>query len=191
MIAKGPDRPQRRSIRLRGYDYAQAGAYFVTICTHQREPWLGAIADGVLQPSAAGEIAGAVWAGLTQRFPTIALDQFVVMPNHLHGIILLGQTATSPGQRPPAVGEIVRVFKAAAAWRIRQAANAAFGWQRNYYEHIIRDDDALARIRQYIHDNPARWSEDPENPEPGGGREESRPYSQVQPDRGGRRRWTR
>jgi putative transposase len=118
----------------------------------------------MMQTNAAGDLVSAAWHALPRRFAAVTLDECVVMPNHLHGIIILGlDDAVLPGLAP--LGEIVRTFKATTTWQIRRAANPTFGWQRNYYEHVIRDDEALARIRQYIHDNPGQWAADPENPE--------------------------
>lgn len=176
----------RRSIRLQDYDYAQAGAYFVTICAQNRECLFGKVMDGKMMLNDTGRVAQAVWDGLPGRFPTIELDQFVVMPNHLHGILVLvgtqfiaptiprqgvinrAPTMMQQGQgvinRAPTLGEIVRTFKAATARQIRLVGLSEFGWQRNYYEHVIRDEDSLNRIREYIATNPLRWELDRENP---------------------------
>ncbi len=119
------------------------------------------------------------WRELPTRFPTIALDAFVVMPNHVHFVVWLNPVGASLNdaltggefQRPqwdkyaPALGEVVRTFKALATWRIRQRwPKAGFAWQRNYYEHVVRSEGALRAIRQYIVDNPARWHLDRYNP---------------------------
>ena len=115
----------------------------------------------------------AAWQELPSRFSNISLDAFVVMPNHIHGIILVGAQFIAPSDakdrnlgamnRAPTLGEIVRVYKAVSTRSVRQTVSA-FAWQRNYYEHIIRDEESLNRIRQYILDNPVWWSVDPENP---------------------------
>jgi putative transposase len=132
-------------------------------------------------------MAQAVWNGLLGRFPTIELDQFVLMPNHVHGILVLvgvqfiapttprqgvinrAPTLMQHGQgminRAPTLGEIVRTFKAATTRQIRLVGLSEFGWQRNYYEHVIRDEDSLNRIRDYIATNPLRWELDRENPQ--------------------------
>jgi REP element-mobilizing transposase RayT len=164
----------RRSIRLPGYDYAQTGAYFVTICTQNRECLLGEVVDGEMVLNDAGRMVQSVWDGLPGRFPTVELDQFIVMPNHLHGIIVLvgaqfiAPTAGRQNQgvinHAPTLGEIIRAFKAVAARQIRLAGFPEFRWQRNYYEHIIRDEDSLKRIQEYITTNPLRWQCDQENP---------------------------
>jgi len=175
-----PARHQRRVIRLQGYDYSQAGAYFVTVCTQNRTPLFGDVVDGDLLLNDAGRMVTAEWLALPARFPTIELDAFVVMPNHLHGIIV---TTTIPVgaalvaapmpsiKTTPSLGSIVGAFKSRATVEyilgVKTHAWPAFHgrlWQRNYYEHVIRNDESLDRIRQYIYDNPARWAHDPDNP---------------------------
>lgn len=153
----------RRSIRLQGYDYTQGGAYFVTICTKNRACLLGRVVDGKIAMNDAGQMVQSVWDGLRERFPTVALDQFVVMPNHVHGIlILVGAQFIAPNT---SLGEIIRAFEAVATRQIRLAGLQEFRWQRNYYEHIIHDEKSLNRIREYIATNPLRWELDRENPQ--------------------------
>ena len=170
-----PDKHRRRSIRPKGFDYRQPGAYFVTICTQNRACFLGAVAGGEMQSTNAGEIAKATWNELPARFPSLGLDAFVIMPNHIHGIIMVGAQFIAPSDgfgetnmgainHAPTLGEIVHTYKAASTRLIKQAGTPNFAWQRNYYEHIVRDEESSNRIRQYIHDNPARWEFDRENP---------------------------
>jgi len=169
-----PARHHRRSIRLRGYDYSQAGAYFVTICTNNRECLFGEVVDGEMRWNDAGRMVNKCWYEIPAHFPHVELDAFVVMPNHVHGIIVVGAPFMAPHDsgamnqgamnRAPTLGGMVRSFKAVATRRLRQAGCSAFAWQRNYYEHIIRNEESLDRIRRYIADNPARWSFDRENP---------------------------
>jgi REP element-mobilizing transposase RayT len=169
-----PLKCHRRSIRLPGYDYSQAGAYFVTVCTHRRRCLSGQIADGEMHLSEAGHIARAVWHELRARFPFIESDQFVVMPNHVHGIVLaVGAQFIAPTNLPtrqgainraPTLGEIVRVFKALTTRRIHASRVADFGWQRNYFEHVIRNERELNLIQRYIIANPMQWDLDCENP---------------------------
>lgn len=178
---------RRRSIRLKHYDYAQAGAYFVTICTHQRGCLFGAAANGAVRLNEYGCIAGDAWGELPGHYGYLALDAFVVMPNHVHGILVLpsddvpvvgagfkpAPTKSDPMTNTPApamrrhgLPEIVRAFKTFSARRvnkIRQTPGVPV-WQRGYYEHIIRDDESLRRIREYIWNNPAQWENDEENP---------------------------
>ena len=171
-----PARHHRRSIRLRGYDYSQAGAYFVTVCVQGREPLFGDVVDGEMRLNNAGQMVAQCWHELPAHFPHLELDEFVVMPNHMHGIIIVGAPFMAPygpgavnqgaiNRAPTGLGEIVRSFKALAARRIRQAGVTAFAWQRNYYEHIIRDEEPLNRIREYIVNNPLQWALERENPD--------------------------
>ncbi len=163
----------RRSIRLKGYDYTQPGAYFVTLCTHERVHLFGHVVDGVMRLDELGEIARQCWLAIPDHFPHAQLDEFVVMPNHVHGIIwIVGARHAVPLQSParetmeqfskPVPGSIptlIRSFKSATTKRINQHRRTlgATVWQRNYYEHIIRNEQTLNAIRQYIHDNPLRW----------------------------------
>ncbi|GAB4438871.1 MAG: transposase [Anaerolineae bacterium] len=175
-----PERHNRRSIRLRGYDYTQGGAYFVTLCTHNRACLFGEVVDGVARLNPLGACVEAEWLRTETVRPHVALDAFVVMPNHFHAIIVLSDapphdaieipqanrhpvpTSTASGS----VGAIVQQFKSVTSKRIKALRNApgAPVWQRGYYDRIIRDDKMLNAIRQYIMDNPARWEEDPEHP---------------------------
>ena len=164
-----PDIHHRRSIRLAGYDYSQAGAYFVTICIQNHECLLGQATSGIVTLNAAGEMVQRVWLELPEHYG-VAGDAFVVMPNHVHWVVWLPDE-TPPGASPLTLHDIVHRFKSLTTARYRQGvlrdAWPAFNgrlWQRNYYEHIVRNDDDLARIRQYIAENPARWHEDRDNP---------------------------
>jgi REP element-mobilizing transposase RayT len=150
----------RRSLRLPRYDYSQAGAYFVTVCVSFRHCVLGSITNDAVQLSEPGKQVAATWSELPDRFPTIELDAWVVMPNHLHGIILLPDQ-----QENPALGAIVRAFKAVSTHRVRSSGASRFRWQPNYYEHIVRTETELERIRRYIVENPMKWALDQENPD--------------------------
>jgi REP element-mobilizing transposase RayT len=164
--------PSRRSIRLQGYDYADAGAYFVTVCAHLRECLFGTIAEDAIRLSAIGELVSRAWFSLPGRFSNIELDAFVVMPNHLHGIIVVERAvkavAESPGRGPisGSLGAIVQNLKSTSAFKINRLRGTPGQpvWQRNYYEHIIRDDRDLTRIRNYIDNNIRQWAADHENP---------------------------
>ena len=166
------DRPGRRSVRLRSYDYAQTGAYFVTICTHIREL--------LFYDSQICEILQNQWAISSEMRAEVCLDAFVVMPNHVHGVVWItestgvpnvGAQGLAPLQRAPNVmprslGAFVRGFKSAVTREVN-ALRKTPGipvWQRNYYEHVIRGEEELERRRQYIADNPAKWDEDENNP---------------------------
>jgi REP element-mobilizing transposase RayT len=183
----------RRSIRLAGYDYRQAGAYFVTICTQNRESVFGDVVEGQMILNGAGQRVESVWRQLPQHYPGVDVDAFAIMPNHVHGIIILvgAGPCACPGPRacPEGAGarpdsgqpqgvvptmslpDVVHRFKSLTTARYRRGIHND-GWQpfpgrlsqRNYYEHVIRNEEDLNRARQHIGDNPARWEQDPENP---------------------------
>ena len=153
-------RPRRRSLRLPGYDYSQAGAYFITACIHNRAMLFGEVIDDDVRLNEMGTIVQQTWDDLPTHYRGIDLDAFIVMPNHVHGIIILADES----ERRHAIPEIVRGFKTFSARRVNErAGKSGVLWQRGYYEHVIRNEKALARIRAYIADNPARWADDPEN----------------------------
>ena len=184
-------RHHRRSIRLKGYDYAQAGAYFITVVTYDRECLFGDVVENEMRLSDYGSIVQDEWTKSAVLRPRVMLDAFVVMPNHVHGIITLADddgrgTLQRRGtwqrrgtlQRAPtferfgkptsdSIPTILRLFKSATTKRINEMRETPGMpvWQRNYYEHIVRNESSLDRIRQYIFDNPARWAIDRENPQ--------------------------
>ena len=179
-----PGKHNRRSIRLPGYDYSQAGAYFVTICIQNQKSVFGEIIDGEMQLNDAGRMIRTTWEGLPNGFPFAETDQFIVMPNHIHGIIILtedymGEHKVSPyradqprGTLPGTIGRIIQAFKSITTNEyivgVRQNSWTPFQgrlWHRNYYERVIRDENELNRIREYIVYNPANWPEDRENPD--------------------------
>jgi len=170
----------RRSIRLKGYDYTQPGAYFVTICTQDRQHLFGEVVDGEMRLNEAGEIVCAAWFKTAQLRSYVVLheDEFVVMPNHVHGIIWIvdddggatrrvapTQNNRPAGPVPGSIGAIVGQFKSTVARRVNELRSTPGVpvWQRNYYEHIIRNDRALNIIRRYIAENPLRWHLDRNN----------------------------
>ena len=166
----------RRSIRLQGYDYRRNGAYFVTICAHNRVPLFGEIINGEMRLNEAGRIAQRLWNELSQHFSHVDTDAFVVMPNHVHGIIVIEDTHVGARHASPlhrshkspraALGTIVGSYKSAVTKQVNRELGAPGipVWQRNYYEHIIRNEASLHDIRNYIIHNPVQWSDDPENP---------------------------
>jgi REP element-mobilizing transposase RayT len=173
----------RKAIRLKGYDYSQAGGYFVTIVARGRECLFGEIVGREMRLNPLGEIVNEEWLRSTEIRREIALDAFVVMPNHIHGIVFIhdnpvGATGRSPllppydtshyphGPAPKSLGAFVAGFKSSVTKRINLLYNApgAPVWQRNYYEHIIRDQPDYERIANYIATNPSNWAEDEENP---------------------------
>ncbi|MGD1146896.1 MAG: transposase [Thermoanaerobaculaceae bacterium] len=176
--------PVRRSTRLHGYDYAQAGAYFITVCTAARRCCLCDIAGTAISLTRAGRIVAEEWARSAELRPEVSLDGFVVMPNHVHGVLVLsptvgatrrvapGRGSASPlrsGASPGSLGTIVGQFKAASARRINalRGTHGRVFWQRGFYEHVIRNQGDLEAIRTYIADNPLQWALDRENPERG------------------------
>jgi putative transposase len=224
-VAYDPDKHHRCSIRLKGHDYSDSGTYFITICAYQREQMFGAIVDGIMQLNELGGVVRSHWLNLPKYHPHLRLDEFVVMPNHMHGVLVLiddfagghhhdasvvgadfdeyalGHHAsvvgagfdnhamdytdailakpapTLPGNpmtkqkhsKRHGIPEIVRGFKAFSARRINRIREGAGTpvWQRNYYEHIVRDRTSLRYIRDYIRNNPRSWEEDqlhPDNP---------------------------
>jgi putative transposase len=168
-----PKSLSRRTTRLQGYDYSQEGAYFVTICTQLRELYFDT-------PSVR-QIAEHCWIDIPNHFPNVELDEWVIMPNHLHGVVLItGQTSVSNHRKENLFSKIsplkntlsviMRTYKAAVTTFCRRAGEIEFAWQRNYHDHIIRDEVDLNRIREYILLNPSRWEEDVENPKRTSGR---------------------
>jgi len=153
----------RHSIRLKGYDYSLSGAYFITIKTHQSRNCLGTIKNGNVQPSKLGEIVEKAWFDLPNHYHRIELDAFVIMPDHVHGIIVLGNdnehNEISGPQKAYGLPEIVRALKSFSARRINalQKTTGKPFWQRGYFERIIRNEKEWSQIREYIISNPANW----------------------------------
>jgi REP element-mobilizing transposase RayT len=176
--------PRRRgSLRLPQYDYSEPNAYFFTICAFKKQNILGKIVEERLFLSKAGETVWDVWESLGTRFPTVELDAFIVMPNHVHGIVKItsdevGAIHELPLQtngcddpeeerirrRKMMLPKLIGYLKMNSSKRINQLRGTAGSrvWQRNYYEHIIRTEKALNRLRKYIIENPIKWSDDPE-----------------------------
>jgi REP element-mobilizing transposase RayT len=155
--------PQRRSVRAPAYDYATPGAYYITVVTENRVCLFGAVQDDRFVADPAGAVVARIWHELPGRFPSLDLDRFVVMPNHVHGVLWL--TETSVAQRV-SLSAAVGAFKSLAAREI----NALIGrtgsvWQRGYYERVVRNEAELTAIRRYIDQNPPRWALDAENPD--------------------------
>lgn len=193
-----PAKHHRRSIRLKGFDYTQPGGYFVTVVTYQREGLFGEIVMEEMRLSKYGLVTQQQWEKLPKRFPNIELGAFVVMPNHIHGIIQIidesrrgtadeserrgiaedtkdldrksSRYAPTKGQFgkmiPNSIPTIIRSYKSAVAYRINlmRGTKDVPVWQRNYYEHVIRNHEDWDRIHKYIESNPSMWAEDEENP---------------------------
>ncbi|MCQ4574443.1 MAG: hypothetical protein NOU37_04285 [Candidatus Brocadiales bacterium] len=172
----------RRSIRLKGYDYSRKGAYFVTICTQKKTCLFGDIEDRNMVLNAIGQIVENCWEEIPKHFDNVKLDVFVIMPNHLHGIIVLpndqqlherrGTACRAPtieSYGKPVVRSlptIIRSLKSSVTKYVNQLRRTpgSHVWQRNYYEHVIRNEDDLNEIREYVMNNPLKWELDEENP---------------------------
>jgi len=202
-----PEKHHRRSIRLKEYDYASPSGYFVTICTYNHEPLLGSIDRETVHLNKIGEMVKREWEALHARFPIMKMDEFVVMPNHLHGIIFIhegkmgegnvgegnvgegnvGEGNVGEGKLRPyeseeitrlhgttfgSLGRIIQGFKSITANQYLVAVKREEDgvvtpklWQRNYYEHVIRNEKDLNMIREYIRNNPLHWALDKNNPD--------------------------
>lgn len=154
----------RKSIRLPNRDYADPGMYYVTICTAQRECTLGEIVDGTMQLNEFGRCVEAALRWLPQKYDYVKLDTFVLMPNHIHMILIFdercrGGSRTAPTTPRKPLGRMVGVFKTISTKQINILRHAPGErvWQRNYYERVIRNDAELRRIRLYISNNPKNW----------------------------------
>jgi REP element-mobilizing transposase RayT len=174
-----PDSHHRRSIRLKGYDYSEVGAYFVTICAQNRECLFGDVVDEKMRVNDYGRIAGESWEWVSRQYGYVDIDEWVVMPNHLHGILIIhddcrggsqckGGSRTAPTEtvKRKSLGRLIGAFKTVSSKQINQIRNTPGHpvWQRNYYEHIIRSEEEMDRIREYIIENPMRWADDEDNP---------------------------
>lgn len=183
-----PQKHHRRSIRLPNYDYSQSGAYFITIVAWQRKCLFGEVIDGRMKLNKFGLVAAQQWEKLPKRFPNIELGAFVIMPNHTHGIIVIVDGRDTAGNRDdlddelsrrapttheqfqkPVKGSIptiIRSYKSAVSYRINLMSGTQDipVWQRNYYEHIIRNDRDLQNKTDYIDANPRLWALNDENP---------------------------
>jgi putative transposase len=220
-----PDLFRRKSIRLRARDYSLPGFYFVTLCTHERRFLFGDIVDGVMHLNCMGRAVESCWRDIPRHYPHAALDEFVVMPNHIHGVIQIYRDAWEPAQMPVravgipivpglvmlganisdnrtdvldvgannylplqpnlsarrsltrsklfpmghgtsrTIGSMIRGFKIGVTRWARLHGHQSDVWQRNYHDHIIRNEHSLERVRRYIRANPANWARDRQNPD--------------------------
>lgn len=164
---------RRSSIRLPWWDYSQAGWHFVTVCTKDRRCVLGEIVEGKVVLSPAGLVVEEEWQRTATIREHVSLDEFVIMPNHLHGILVFTggaektshrDVSTKANLKPHSLGSIIGQFKSVCTKRIRGTGFGPFGWQPRLYEHIIRDESSLETIRQYIVEDPVKWELDTDNP---------------------------
>ncbi len=157
------EKHHRRSIRLQGYDYSQTGAYFFTTVTQGRELLFGEIKDGEVVLNEAGKMVLKWWHELPKKFPNIKLNTFILMPNHFHGIIIIENVDGDA----PRLGTIIQWFKTMTTNEyirgVKNLGRQSFDrrlWQRNYYEHIIRNQKDWERIHDYVEANPVNWEKD-------------------------------
>jgi putative transposase len=178
-----PRYPDRQSPRVKWFDYRSAGRYAVTICTQNRDHAFGEIREKRMFFNGVGRIARTLWYSLPDRFPGICLDAFVLMPNHLHGILVIPSAQLThenmperfqPSMRalmqehhpelqayqPPSLGKIIRAYKGAATYQIRQSGAKNFVWQDRYWSSILSTKMILQHARRYIYENPQNWEKD-------------------------------
>jgi REP element-mobilizing transposase RayT len=183
----GREDARRGPLRLPVYDYCQPGGYFVTLCSYERAQVFGTIRDGQVALSEAGQVAARVWRSLPEWFPHVTLDCYVVMPNHVHGVLLLlpkaGMSVVQGGNRAKhgfapttdarqaakgtqakSLSALIQAYKSS----VTRECNRLLGgnrliWQRGCFDHVIRDEQGLQRIREYVSWNPSQWSLDREN----------------------------
>jgi putative transposase len=168
MMNKYKGRFQTETTRLKDWDYSTTGWYFVTICTRNQKPYFGEVIDSEFHFSLAGIIVAEEWVRTEALRPIVSLDEWVIMPNHLHGIIIIedvetprrGVCTNASKWKANSLGSIINQFKGACTRRIRKAGNTDFTWQSRYFDHIIRNEVALRRIRRYIQENPLKWALD-------------------------------
>jgi len=176
-----PNFHHRKSIRLPEYDYSRNGHYFITVCACQKLPLFGDVVDGNMVLNEAGQIVFETWSWLSNQYEYVQLDEFVVMPNHFHGILIiddlcrggsrtalinnaetnLGDSRIAPTKRK-SIGRLIGAFKTVSTKNINKLRSNVGTpvWQRNYYERIIRNESELASVREYIQNNPAQWAVD-------------------------------
>jgi len=163
-----------QSTRLQNWDYGWNAAYFVTICTKNREFFFGDVVDGEMQLSEIEQLAHKYWMEIPEHFPFVILDEFVVMPNHVHGIVVINKDddsrelemletpnlgVSTKKWKPATLGVIINQYKRVCTINARKIT-PDFAWQSKYYDHIIRNDDSFQRIKKYIYENPLKWDED-------------------------------
>ncbi|MFH2108589.1 MAG: transposase [Chrysiogenia bacterium] len=163
---------QRKYMRLHGWDYSSPGCYFITICVKNKECFLADIVYGKIVPNEYGEMVESRWLWLSNQYPYVKLDAFIVMPNHVHGLLRIIPNSVVTGRdlslpmpgKTKSLFDIIGAFKTTSSKDIHLAGFPNFFWQRSFYEKIIRSETETNKIRQYINDNPANWDKDDENP---------------------------
>ena len=161
---------ERKRVRLRDYGYSKSGYYFVTICMKGRKEFFGSVAETKINLNVYGEIVSRCWCDLLRYYKNCSLDSFVIMSNHVHGIVIIDYgNVVGNGLKPfPTHGlsEIIRGFKSFSSRKINEEIrnDDKFRWQKSFYDHVIRNEDELSGIREYIQNNPLKWDSDRENP---------------------------
>jgi REP element-mobilizing transposase RayT len=159
-------RSRRNSLREFGRDYAAPGAYFVTLCTRERQSLFGQVADNEMRPNALGLAVERLWADLPNRFDNVDADIFQLMPNHIHAVVVLLEKPRTRSGRIGALGEIIRAFKSLATLEFRNKVgdSGAVLWHRGYHDRTVRGASELLEIREYVANNPVAWQFDHDNP---------------------------
>ncbi len=153
--------------RLEGYDYSQSNYYYVTICTGNQKEWFGKIENNQILLNYHGQIVKQQWQWLAKQYSYIELDEYVVMPNHIHGILIMNDSIRTgldlSLHKIKSLSSLIGAFKTTSSKLIHQNGLSGFTWQRSFYDHIIRNDKSLDKIREYISNNPLKWDDDEEN----------------------------
>jgi putative transposase len=176
-----PQPPKRKSTRLGEYDYSQSGWYFITVCTKNRTKWLGDVVDEKMVLNAYGKVARDRWLWLARQYDYLKLDEFIIMPNLMHGIMVIENDIVCTRKDNPKVvptvpmaiynrrysllSKSVNAYKTTSSKSIHQNGLMDFIWQRSFYDHIIRDEESPGSIREYIIYNPMKWDRDRNNSE--------------------------
>jgi putative transposase len=164
---------ERKLNRLHGYDYSQNGAYFITICVRNRDCALGEIIENQMILNVYGRIVEKQWKWLFEQYLYLQADVFVIMPNHIHGILCIvgnGRDRSLPKDRSlriKPIPQLIGAYKTTSSKLIHLSGNKDFQWQKSYWDRIIRDENELNKIREYIIDNPVRWAFDQDKPDDG------------------------
>jgi putative transposase len=176
-----PAKPNRRSVRLKDYDYSQPGWYFVTVCTKDKARFLGDIEDHAVILSEIGQIANSSWREIPDKYAHVSIDELIVMPNHIHGIIVISSqempceeavgsknssrvspSSISSGKITASLSVIIRQYKSRVKRWCTVNGFQHFQWQSRFHEHVIRNEADLYEIRNYIINNALKWSDDDE-----------------------------
>ena len=162
------DLKERKLNRLTGFDYSNGGYYFVTICTENRINYLGNIVDGQMMLNAYGQIVEQQWIWLQKQYKYVQLDAYIIMPNHIHGIVIIDNVVVGNSRdhslqektKIKSLSELIGAFKTTSSKLIHETGLKYFQWQKSFYDHIIRNERSLFRIQEYIRNNPAKWELD-------------------------------